>query len=358
MGGRAKGSKAKSRGKNRAGEGTKRANIVEVTGVARTGAGPARGTAERLGDDLELVRSDGFRDLCRTRPQDFTRRRKLPHDVLTESVLAKRGRSLELDLRQLGKEGLLDEAGVSAQAFSKARQKLDPKALKKLVRHHARGVYRDGGYLTWFGMVAVGVDGSSVDVDTNPETLDKWGNASNPGTRPQAQAGISTAYDPLNRQIVDVTVNRCAFNERAEVPGHVEACREAVGDAGLCLFLDRGYPSIALLARLVEGGAHFVVRCPRTFLADEFEACAAAGGDVTVEVELTRERLRCLADAGEEELLGRLLALGSIRLRLVLVDIGADQPERLVTDLGAERVTGEDLKGGYHLRWGVTPNSE
>lgn len=326
-------------------------NMYFVDGVTRSGRGPARGVAERFGDDIELLGSDEFAELCRTRPQDFTRDRKLTPRVLVGSIVGKRGRSLGLDLRQLEREGLL-ETGVSAAAFSKARKKLNPEAIRRLARFHAAGVYRDGGYFVWHGMVLVGVDGSSADVDTNPETLDRWGNASNPGARPHAQAGISTAFDVLNRQIVDVSIGRCALDERGEVPGHVDVAREAVGDGvELCFVFDRGYPSVALAAELAEKGVHFVMRCPKTFLREEFEACEGAGGDITVDVALTRERLRGLADSGRTELLERLLALGSVRLRLVLVDIGGEEPERLVTDVGPERLTTEDLKEGYHLRW-------
>ena len=41
------------------------------------------GVAERISRDLALVRSEEFATLCRTRPQDLARRRKLPADVLT-----------------------------------------------------------------------------------------------------------------------------------------------------------------------------------------------------------------------------------------------------------------------------------
>jgi hypothetical protein len=36
------------------------------------------GVAERIRRDLELIRSEEFAALCRTRPQDLARRRKLP----------------------------------------------------------------------------------------------------------------------------------------------------------------------------------------------------------------------------------------------------------------------------------------
>ena len=49
------------------------------------------GVTERISGDLELIRSEEFAALCRTRPQDLTRHRKLPPNVLAESILARRG---------------------------------------------------------------------------------------------------------------------------------------------------------------------------------------------------------------------------------------------------------------------------
>ena len=78
-------------------------------------------------------------------------------------------------------------------------------------------------------MVVVAIDGSTANVPTTPETLARWGTSSSNG-RPQAAVGISAAYDPLTRQLLDATLNRCSFNERAEVPGHLAALPGVIGD--------------------------------------------------------------------------------------------------------------------------------
>ena len=324
-----------------------------------------RGVASRFDDDLGRVASEEFRRMCRTRPQDLARDRKLPCEPLVETLLARRGRSMSLDLRRPGKDGLM-ETKAGKVALCRAREKLNPLAVRDLVRFHSAQVYEDGGYETWNGLIPVGIDGTTVDVDTNPETLERWGNASNPGTAPHAQAGVSTASDPPDRQIVDLSVGPCALDERGEVPGHVEACRAAFRGAPFCVIMDRGYPSIDLLATLLDAGAHFLVRCPKTFLAAEFAECEAAGGDLVVDVRPARQRLHRLREAGRHEDLERLLARGTLRLRLVLVDVGGKEPQRLVTDLpGTEETAGPDLEpipgvppipAGdladlYHLRW-------
>ena len=52
------------------------------------------GASERIGRDLELVGSGEFAAACRRSPRDFTRRRKMPHDALVESIVCRKGRTL------------------------------------------------------------------------------------------------------------------------------------------------------------------------------------------------------------------------------------------------------------------------
>ena len=61
------------------------------------------GASARLAKDLELVRGDGFAAACRLAPTRFTRRRKMPHDLLVESVVARKGRTLKVELREFGR---------------------------------------------------------------------------------------------------------------------------------------------------------------------------------------------------------------------------------------------------------------
>lgn len=312
-----------------------------------TGRCEAMGVSSRIGADLALIRDEGFADLCRSRPEDFTRRRKLPRERLVWSVLARKGRTLAIELREIKREFGMAEP-ISKPGYLKARLKLNPLALRELARRHAAGVYADGDFGAYKGMVVVAIDGSTANVPTTPETLARWGTSSSNG-RPQAAVGISAAYDPLTRQLLDATLNRCSFNERAEVPGHLAALPGVIGDLPFMVVLDRGYPSLRLFAALEDAGVPFVARCQPSFLEAEFRACEAAGGDLWAEVRLTRKRLsRSDPDVAES-----LLARGSLRARLVLLDVGGGTPERIATNVGADVLSRDELAEVYHLRWGV-----
>ena len=165
----------------------------------------------------------------------------MPAGLLVESVVARKGRTLKIELREFSREVGMD-GSISAPGYLKAREKLNPEALLHLARHHAANVYSDGDFGTYKGMLLVAVDGSSANVPTTTETLERYGNSSGSG-KEQATLGISGACDVLNRQILGMTLNRGGFDERAQVPAHLEALPGVIGDIPFALVLDRGYPS-------------------------------------------------------------------------------------------------------------------
>ena len=308
------------------------------------------GAAARIGRDVALIGADEFTARCRTSPAAFTRRRKMPAGLLVESVVARKGRTLKIELREFSREvGMGDP--ISAPGYLKAREKLNPEALLHLARHHAANVYSDGDFDTYKGMLLVAIDGSTANVPTTPETLDRYGNSSGSG-KGQATLGVSGAFDVLNRQILGMTINRGSFDERAQVPAHLEALPGVVGDIPFALVLDRGYPSFPLIAELVDAGVPFVIRSQKMFMSAEFRQAEAAGGDLELEAELAGMRIRTMARTnpdGYEKLKGR----SSFAVRCALVDIGGEEPERLITNIPATTLSPDELKEVYHLRWGV-----
>ena len=304
------------------------------------------GVAERISRDLALVRSEEFAAMCRARPQDFTRRRKLTADVLAESLLARKGRTLSIELRDMRRDAGVD---VTKQGYLKAREKMRPEALLELARHHARGACADGDAVLFHGMVVVGVDGSSGDVPTNEVTIERYGNAS-PSGRDQATIGISAAFDPLTGQLLDLSLHRGSFDERAQVMGHLVTASRVTGGMPLLVIGDRGYPSLLLMAQVECAGGRYLFRCSKGFLCAEFRAAAEAGGDLWRDVRLTRRRLQDQAKTNPRAV-DALVELGALRARFCVVDVGGEEPELIVTNLGEDVVPHSGLRGCYWLRW-------
>jgi hypothetical protein len=306
------------------------------------------GVSVRIQQDIELARSDAFTGLCRSKATDFTRRRKLPVGPLVLSVLARKGRALALEVRDLGRYQLTG-GGISVPGYLKQRLKLNPLALLTLARHHAAQFYGDDTAVRCFkGMLLVAVDGSSVNVPTTDETIAVYGNASGAG-RPQAACGISCMYDVLNRQVINLTINRGGFDERAQVMKHAGSAGEVVAGRPFIFVGDRGYPSLALFADLVDAGVWFVVRASSKFLTAEFNNMESDDEEMIVELSPARLAQQRKKDRAVYE---RLKQRGRLPLRCVKTRIG-DTEERLITNLPPDRFPAADLAGIYQLRWGV-----
>lgn len=306
--------------------------------------------SSRIGGDLALIRSEAFTERCRTTPESFTRRRKMPADVLVESVIARKGRTLKMEMREFARERRLGST-ISVPGYLKQREKLNPLALLDLARNHAASVYADGAYRTYAGMLVLAVDGSTANVPTNPETIERYGDSSGHGAS-QATMGLSAAFDVLNRQIVSLTVNRGGFDERAQVPEHLSSLPEVIGEAPFMLVMDRGYPSFALMADLSDAGVPYVMRCQSNFMNAEFKAAARAGGDAELEVALDYPRI-AWAREHDPAAYERLRAHAPLPVRCALVDIGTGEREKIVTNIPAGILPPGSLKEVYHLRWGV-----
>ena len=170
-----------------------------------------------MGRDLGSVRSDAFAATCRTRPPDLARRRKMPHDLLVESVVARKGRTLSPGVREFAREAhMAGPTGVPG--YPRARERPGPEALLGLARHHAAGVYADGDYRTYRGMLLVAIDGSTANVPTNAETIARRGNSSGHG-RDQATMGLSGAFDVVNRQMPGPAVRPGTSTSAPRCPG-------------------------------------------------------------------------------------------------------------------------------------------
>jgi len=138
------------------------------------------------------------------------------------------------------------------------------------------------------------------------------------------------------------------FDERSRVMGHMARAAAVAGTGELLALLDRGYPSYALVADLLDAGYGFLMRCESGFMPAGSARCAAAGGDPGLDAGMTPARVSRLRPADRERLRGRVP-----RLRLALVDVGGDAPERLVTSVAAGEATADELKAAYRARWGV-----
>lgn len=199
-----------------------------------------RKSNSRIRCDINRVHSDQSAEFCRNGKQNvFVRKRKMPLDDLTFSMINRKGLTLKLELRRymnISRPG----TQISKPGFFKQRMKLNPEAFVDLYRFHNRNFYSDPEkeLYTVNGFLVLAVDGSDINIPTTPETLAIYGNASKRGGKPCAQIGLGCLYDTLNRMVLDASINKIKFNEMAVAEAQIARVRETIGDHPFVVTMD------------------------------------------------------------------------------------------------------------------------
>jgi hypothetical protein len=192
--------------------------------------------------------------------QAFTRKRRLGAKRLLHLILLRVYHSLQLVID--GYYEAIEQVEVSKQAFSKSRKNLNPEFVRSFADMTSRLAAEDEAAALYGGQRLIAIDGSDVALENSTELKEAFG-CSGPN-RSAATAQCSLAFDPLNHTIYDCRLDRYETDERTLAKAHVARLLE-LGLGGSILLFDRGYPSAAFVAFLVQSGFDFVMRVRRKF---------------------------------------------------------------------------------------------
>lgn len=299
---------------------------------------------ERLADQSFLARH-------RVRPEDFTRRRKLPFLFIMLFILQKTAKSVQRHLhdflQRLAAGTTLE--GATPGAVTHARAKLRHTAFIELSRDCVLPAIYDnpaGQPKRWRGHRLLGMDSSILRLPNNPELRKAFTpvdvqcqfGATGVG---MAQARISVLYDLLNRAGLDA---RLEPSEQGEVALAMEQLSQA--QAGDVVISDRGYAGYRYLAAHQRLGLHFVVRCSAGSFAAAQELFRADQAPRSITVTLrppADERARMKKEGWPLEL----------TVRFVSLRLSTGELEVLATSLlSQELYPTEDFLELYGRRWG------
>lgn len=299
--------------------------------------------------DLEETGSNHYVELCRgDRTNSFTRQRKLPLQDVLRSIINRRGLTLTLELRNYMKIAHPGEK-ISKPGYLKQRMKLNPEAFSYLYHFHNKNFYADGGYKTYNGYLVLAADGSTVLLPTTKETLETYGTSSRENTKRQAALGLACLYDVLNRMLLESDCQRCKFDEMTIAQVQLDRVRDTIGDTqSYLVIMDRGYPSTPAFIRMMDKGIFFLARLKSSDF--KREQAAMSSSDEWVEIVLDKTRTRHYMGT---EIGNRMLALGSIHLRMVKVVLDNGKEEMLLTNLPNDTFATSQFAELYHLRWGI-----
>ena len=191
----------------------------------------------------------------RQQPQDFTRRRQLTFKNLVLFLLNQPRTALQTELDQFYRvlnQASVETQVVTAQAFSKARNKLKPEVFESLNQALQQQIDSLGLRQTWRGLRVLAVDGSSVHLPLEPAMKRFFGSHCE-----FPVARLSMLYDVADGQSLHSLIVPSEVGERDCAHLHLDH----VPADSLTLF-DRGYPGHWLFALFEQQQRHFLMRLP------------------------------------------------------------------------------------------------
>ena len=231
---------------------------------------------------------------------------------------------------------------VTGSAFTQARYKISPTFFNDLNRLTVES-YMTSNKRCWKGHVLLAGDGSTLNLPVSDDIKDVFGvHATTSYGVDRCASRIFFVHDVLNDIVVDSRLGRMDTGENSMLS---EILDRIIHLEGL-LLLDRNFGYFSVLKRLMLAGRDFCVRCAvsasnftKKVMEDERE-------DFIAEWRPSRkERLTCTRDG---------MDFTPIKVRVVKVILDTGETELLITSLlDQDEYTTEDIKGLYHLRWGV-----
>ena len=265
----------------------------------------------------EKLRVKGF-------PKAFTRKRRLSVIIIIIMIIRTINKSLQIMLDEITVENGV--TNVSKQAFSQARQQINPEFIRELYDENAEYLAGEESVKTWKGKRVIAIDGTTLAIENTPELKEYFG-CSGRGEK-SATARASLATDVFEGIAYDCRISPYKKSEVELADEHIKRLSEI----GLCksiILADRGYPSYEFMGNLLDNGFDFLIRISRswTTVISEIENC-----DSQFDYELNGVRYDC---------------------RAVTIQLDNGECEYLVTSLSREVLSLDETKYLYSLRWNI-----
>lgn len=158
-----------------------------------------------------IISSNEFVNRHKLHKGAFTRERLLPFKLVILFIINLLKSSIQNELDKFFKvvnSTELPERGVTNSTFTQARKKLSHKAFVELNEQQTKYFYDNVDYKRWNSFRLVAVDGSTIIVPKNEETIKEFGQFTHsPKITPVVMARASQAYDPLNKITIDTVIS-------------------------------------------------------------------------------------------------------------------------------------------------------
>lgn len=165
-----------------------------------------------------------------------------------------------------------------------------------------------------------------------------------------ARIKLSNCFDVLNKYVLDTLVEEYKHGETDLAQQHIENIKYIENYFPTIKVMDRGYFSLSKFYHWIKNDVKFVVRLNRNYLKSEQKSMIS--NDAIVEIKYQYDRIRNYKDK-DKEFYEYYEKGNTIKLRFINVTLPTGEVETLLTNLGYEEFTMEDIEYIYQCRWGI-----
>ena len=280
-----------------------------------------------------------FENRNKKRKQDFTRERKISFKDIILFQLGTLKKTLVLEIRDFVERTGKEE--FSKQAYSEAREKVEPEAFKELNDDIVEGTY-DGEHKRYKGYVLLAIDGATEQLPNTKQMKKEYGEYKpSKATVGVAMGRINVIYDVLNEIVLEGKLTSHKI-------GEIETAKELMGIATrvpkAIILMDRGYPKMELMKLMTDVNLKYVIRLRRNFLKET---------DKFINGDKVEQELEIIVDNERSQSMG--IPPCTIKIRCMKVEL-ENETEYLITNLTGEEMATENFKELYWKRWKIETN--
>ena len=287
---------------------------------------------------------------CKNPGKDFTRNRKLGFNKLIHLMLGMRGNSINKELYDYFKNDEL----MTSSAFVQQRDKLKIETFQHLLNEFNK-VSEDNE--TYEGYCLYAIDGSDVNITTNPES-ETYCNFFENSKEGYNQFHANALYDVLNKTYKD-----CIVQPRPK-EFETKAAWQMIdrNTFNKCIILaDRAYGSFNLFEHMNrQENVEYLIRVKNDWISD-FKNLPDGEFDVDISFELRNTQTKKDKEDfkhGKAKFLSNRTVWEfplpyTLSFRAVRFKITDTTYETIVTSLNRFQFNKDKIKELYHLRWGI-----
>ena len=286
-----------------------------------------------------------------TEENRFIRDRKMTQKEYTAYILTQRSCTAYIEAIRFFTIMLSkDFQTISSQGIGKQRMYIDPKVFIDMYELFINKLYHTySGFSKFKGYIVCACDGSIFDLPNITLIREEFPvDDKNLLKEKRIRARVSCFLDVHSKYILTTKIVETTVNEIDLAIEHLENIKERFDIKKIITIYDRGYPSIKLMIKTIDLGSKFLIRLPKNIFRHQIKQMKT--NDEIITINLVNRRLKHFND---EYLKEKARKMGRLEIRIVLVDIGKDEPEILATNLTPEEFSTEELKELYSKRWTV-----